>query len=177
MIRQSSSMFIVILIMFSKSGFTATHQEEEEDSIKQQQQQQQQQQQKRWLSFVDEVCMRDVGQTIHNNDDVNVNINDNVTLHCPAVYDGVLCWNATSAGSTITQSCPPIKGLDAAKFVSKTCGIDGTWEGKPGREKKSHGFTDYSVCYTEEALEIYNKYYRKEARPTTTTTTTKQQPV
>lgn len=36
---------------------------------------------------------------------------------CPPVYDGFSCWGPTSAGTTVSMSCPLLKGSDVrSKF-------------------------------------------------------------
>ncbi|KAL5007212.1 hypothetical protein ScPMuIL_016018 [Solemya velum] len=81
-------------------------------------------------------------------------------LYCNVTYDNVLCWPATAAGTTVRLQCPPWAGLDPTRPAYKKCGIDGRWEGQtPGDYSKPMGYTNYTMCYTPDALMLYNKYF------------------
>ncbi|PAV58346.1 hypothetical protein WR25_14732 [Diploscapter pachys] len=79
-------------------------------------------------------------------------------LWCNATWDTVLCWPPIPANTSITLPCPAMKGLDPKKNVTKACAAGGYWLGKPGEPLFSRGpggWTDYSMCFTEELYYIY----------------------
>lgn len=46
------------------------------------------------------------------------------------------------------------------EYAVRKCSSDGRWEGKePGDYSNPRGFTNYTNCYTPEALEIWKKFY------------------
>ena len=73
-------------------------------------------------------------------------------LGCNGVFDGISCWEATPANTTLRLPCPSIRGLfDDSKFLYKHCLDTGFWEGHVKRNSYA-GYTEYKVCLTEETL-------------------------
>ncbi|VDM93173.1 unnamed protein product, partial [Onchocerca ochengi] len=80
------------------------------------------------------------------------------SLWCNATFDSVLCWPATPANSSITVRCPPLKGLDPEKNISKWCHSSGRWMGKvEGDFSRPHGWTNFTMCFTQEVIAMMNK--------------------
>uniref|UniRef100_A0AC34Q6R9 Calcitonin receptor n=1 Tax=Panagrolaimus sp. JU765 TaxID=591449 RepID=A0AC34Q6R9_9BILA len=76
-------------------------------------------------------------------------------LWCNATWDTVLCWPATPANSSITLQCPPLKGLDPTKNITKFCHKSGHWMGKTENDfSRSHGWTNFTMCFTQEVVDI-----------------------
>nr|XP_046274161.1 uncharacterized protein calcr isoform X4 [Scatophagus argus] len=46
---------------------------------------------------------------------------------CGQIWDGLLCWNETPAGTSVTQNCPDHPDLDPAEKVTKYCDELGNW--------------------------------------------------
>ncbi|KAM8883847.1 calcitonin gene-related peptide type 1 receptor [Synchiropus picturatus] len=46
---------------------------------------------------------------------------------CARVWDGLLCWEETSAGSYVTQKCPEQTDTNHTMTVTKYCDYSGTW--------------------------------------------------
>ncbi|XP_069179327.1 PDF receptor isoform X3 [Procambarus clarkii] len=83
---------------------------------------------------------------------------------CNATWDLVLCWPPTPAGESAELPCPPVKGVDPSKYVSKRCDVSGRWEGKsPGDFSLPQGWTNYTVCFTEVMQDIIRELYKKSA--------------
>ncbi|XP_067650189.1 PDF receptor-like isoform X2 [Haliotis asinina] len=81
-------------------------------------------------------------------------------LYCNATWDNVLCWKAAKAGTAVRMNCPPLPGLVPTNFATRKCGPNGRWEGKnPGDYSVPQGYTNYIGCYTQQALEIYKRFY------------------
>ncbi|CAD5216639.1 unnamed protein product [Bursaphelenchus okinawaensis] len=80
---------------------------------------------------------------------------DDGSLWCNATWDTVLCWPATPAGSTITLQCPPLKGLNPAKSITKICHASGHWQGKTVDDfSRPYGWTNFSMCFTQQVEDI-----------------------
>uniref|UniRef100_A0A1I7S9I5 G_PROTEIN_RECEP_F2_4 domain-containing protein n=1 Tax=Bursaphelenchus xylophilus TaxID=6326 RepID=A0A1I7S9I5_BURXY len=80
---------------------------------------------------------------------------DDGSLWCNATWDTVLCWPATPAGSTITLQCPPLKGLNPAKTITKICHSSGHWQGKTADDfSRPYGWTNFSMCFTQQVEDI-----------------------
>ncbi|XP_071108807.1 PDF receptor-like isoform X1 [Haliotis cracherodii] len=81
-------------------------------------------------------------------------------LYCNGTWDKVLCWKAAKAGTAVRMNCPPLPGLVPTNFATRKCGPNGRWEGKiPGDYSVPQGYTNYIDCYTQQALEIYKRFY------------------
>ncbi|XP_033223584.1 PDF receptor [Belonocnema kinseyi] len=83
-------------------------------------------------------------------------------LWCNWVWDSILCWPPTKAGSSTKLRCPLEKGIDLTKFAEKRCGENGLWVSRSGlaTEKDSPiGWTNYTPCYTEETISLFQKIY------------------
>uniref|UniRef100_A0A0R3RIC0 G_PROTEIN_RECEP_F2_4 domain-containing protein n=1 Tax=Elaeophora elaphi TaxID=1147741 RepID=A0A0R3RIC0_9BILA len=79
-------------------------------------------------------------------------------LWCNATFDTVLCWPAIPANSSITVRCPPLKGLDPAKNITKWCHSSGRWMGRAeGDFSRPHGWTNFTMCFTREVVEMMTK--------------------
>ncbi|KAI1721416.1 7 transmembrane receptor (Secretin family) domain-containing protein [Ditylenchus destructor] len=77
---------------------------------------------------------------------------DDGSLWCNATWDTVLCWPATRAN---TRQCPPLKGLDPTKNITKFCHASGRWMGKTENDfSRSHGWTNFTMCFTQEVVHI-----------------------
>ncbi|XP_051245804.1 calcitonin gene-related peptide type 1 receptor isoform X1 [Dicentrarchus labrax] len=46
---------------------------------------------------------------------------------CARIWDGLLCWDDTPAGTSVTQNCPDHPDLDATEKVTKHCDELGNW--------------------------------------------------
>ncbi|XP_069936149.1 PDF receptor-like, partial [Cherax quadricarinatus] len=81
---------------------------------------------------------------------------------CNATWDLVLCWPPTPAGHNVQMPCPPVKGVDPSKFVTKRCDESGRWAGKTsGDFSIPQGWTNYTVCFTEAIQEIIRELYKQ----------------
>ncbi|XP_035807407.2 calcitonin gene-related peptide type 1 receptor [Amphiprion ocellaris] len=63
-------------------------------------------------------------------------------VFCGHMWDGLLCWDETPAGTSVTQNCPDQLDLESAEKVTKYCDISGNWVQigstcKPALEDKS----------------------------------------
>uniref|UniRef100_A0A915CQ80 Uncharacterized protein n=1 Tax=Ditylenchus dipsaci TaxID=166011 RepID=A0A915CQ80_9BILA len=77
------------------------------------------------------------------------------TPWCNATWDTVLCWPATKGNTSITLQCPPLKGLDPTKNITKWCHSSGRWMGKTEDDfSRSHGWTNFTMCFTQEVVHI-----------------------
>uniref|UniRef100_F1L018 Calcitonin receptor-like protein 1 n=1 Tax=Ascaris suum TaxID=6253 RepID=F1L018_ASCSU len=80
------------------------------------------------------------------------------SLWCNATFDTVLCWPATPANTSITLRCPPLKGLDPEKNISKWCHSSGRWMGREdGDFSRPHGWTNFTMCFTQEVIDMMTK--------------------
>uniref|UniRef100_A0A915Q6J1 Calcitonin receptor n=1 Tax=Setaria digitata TaxID=48799 RepID=A0A915Q6J1_9BILA len=80
------------------------------------------------------------------------------SLWCNATFDTVLCWPATPANSSITVRCPPLKGLDPGKNITKWCHNSGRWMGRTESDfSRPHGWTNFTMCFTQEVIDMMNK--------------------
>ncbi|CAK5115646.1 unnamed protein product [Meloidogyne enterolobii] len=74
---------------------------------------------------------------------------------CNATWDTVLCWPATQGGQSVTLQCPPLKGLDPSKTITKYCHSSGNWMGKTENDfSRPHGWTNFTMCFTREVVAI-----------------------
>ncbi|XP_039977702.1 calcitonin gene-related peptide type 1 receptor [Xiphias gladius] len=48
-------------------------------------------------------------------------------MFCGRMWDGLLCWGETKAGTSVTQNCPDYPDLDPAEKVTKYCDELGNW--------------------------------------------------
>lgn len=73
-------------------------------------------------------------------------------LHCPHIFDGWSCWNATPAGHKAHVQCPFfISGFDPTRTAHKTCTEDGTWFRHP---ESNQTWSNYTTCVDMEDLEL-----------------------
>ncbi|VDM95544.1 unnamed protein product [Thelazia callipaeda] len=80
------------------------------------------------------------------------------SLWCNATFDTVLCWPATPANSSITVRCPPLKGLDPEKNITKWCHSSGHWMGRVEDDfSRPHGWTNFTMCFTQEVIDMMTK--------------------
>ncbi|XP_052126472.1 secretin receptor-like isoform X2 [Frankliniella occidentalis] len=64
---------------------------------------------------------------------------------CPMAWDGLVCWNATPAGSTAAQPCPEyIAGFDTQENATRRCLADGTWFVNLTMNRT---WTNYTMCH------------------------------
>ncbi|XP_046741752.1 PDF receptor [Diprion similis] len=95
-------------------------------------------------------------------------------IWCNWAWDSILCWPPTKASTSARHRCPRENGIDTTKFVEKRCGEDGQWEGREGSfagrgspvsggsenvHGESHGWTNYTPCFTPEMLQLIRKLY------------------
>ncbi|XGW13916.1 hypothetical protein V3C99_000306 [Haemonchus contortus] len=79
------------------------------------------------------------------------------SLWCNATYDTVLCWPPTPANTSIVLPCPPLKGLDPTRNITKKCHWTGNWQGRTENDfARDHGWTNFTMCYTDEVIYIMN---------------------
>uniref|UniRef100_A0AC34FN97 Calcitonin receptor n=1 Tax=Panagrolaimus sp. ES5 TaxID=591445 RepID=A0AC34FN97_9BILA len=80
---------------------------------------------------------------------------DDNSSWCNATWDTVLCWPSTRSNTSITLQCPPLKGLDPTKNITKFCHASGRWMGKTEDDfSRSHGWTNFTMCFTQEVVDI-----------------------
>nr|CDP95701.1 BMA-PDFR-1, isoform c [Brugia malayi] len=80
----------------------------------------------------------------------------------PTFPDSMLCWPATPANSSITVRCPPLKGLDPGKNITKWCHSSGRWMGRAeGDFSRPHGWTNFTMCFTREIAQEVARNARK----------------
>uniref|UniRef100_A0A669B2V9 Calcitonin gene-related peptide type 1 receptor n=1 Tax=Oreochromis niloticus TaxID=8128 RepID=A0A669B2V9_ORENI len=48
-------------------------------------------------------------------------------VRCDYMWDGLLCWDETPAGTSVTQNCPHHPQLDPTEKVTKYCDESGNW--------------------------------------------------
>ncbi|XP_070840425.1 calcitonin gene-related peptide type 1 receptor isoform X3 [Chaetodon trifascialis] len=48
-------------------------------------------------------------------------------MFCGRIWDGLLCWDETRAGTSVTQYCPDHPDLDPTEKVTKYCDERGNW--------------------------------------------------
>ncbi|KAL3079030.1 hypothetical protein niasHS_014812 [Heterodera schachtii] len=74
---------------------------------------------------------------------------------CNATWDTVLCWPAIPGGQSVSLRCPPLKGLDTTKSITKFCHPSGQWMGKTEDDfSRPHGWTNFTMCFTQEVVAI-----------------------
>lgn len=80
------------------------------------------------------------------------------SLWCNATFDTVLCWPAAPANTSITVRCPPLKGLDPEKNITKWCHSSGRWMGRTEDDfTRPHGWTNFTMCFTQEVIDMMTK--------------------
>ncbi|XP_071154800.1 secretin receptor-like [Mytilus edulis] len=63
---------------------------------------------------------------------------------CDMVWDNIMCWDATPAGTTAKMKCPHyVEGFSNTEFATKTCTENGTWYVSP---HTNDTWTDYTRC-------------------------------
>ncbi|XP_078321204.1 secretin receptor-like isoform X2 [Crassostrea virginica] len=68
----------------------------------------------------------------------------NDSLYCEPVWDQIMCWEATTAGTMATARCPTyIEGLDTEGYAKRHCTENGTWFIPSGRNVS---WTDFGDC-------------------------------
>ncbi|ESO82489.1 hypothetical protein LOTGIDRAFT_134519, partial [Lottia gigantea] len=81
-------------------------------------------------------------------------------IYCNGTWDTWLCWPPTKGGMKVKLPCPDRPGLIPTNFAHRTCGPMGKWEGRTKNDySMENGYSNYMDCYTEEAKEIYYKYF------------------
>lgn len=82
-------------------------------------------------------CMKVIKSYLYNG-------STNNGLYCEPVWDNVMCWEATAAGTMATQRCPTyIEGLQTDGHAKRHCTENGTWFIPPGRNVS---WTDFGDC-------------------------------
>ncbi|XP_034401358.1 LOW QUALITY PROTEIN: calcitonin gene-related peptide type 1 receptor [Cyclopterus lumpus] len=64
---------------------------------------------------------------------------------CRRMWDGLLCWDETPAGTSVTQNCPDHPDLDPTQKATKYCEADGEWFYHPESKRI---WTNYTLCAT-----------------------------
>ncbi|XP_014663609.1 PREDICTED: parathyroid hormone/parathyroid hormone-related peptide receptor-like isoform X2 [Priapulus caudatus] len=79
-----------------------------------------------------------------------------VELHCPLVFDSLVCWNYTQAGTTAIVPCPAyVVGFDSSGFATRTCEEDGTWYFNTNHNKTWSNYTDCMAKFNiEDSKEV-----------------------
>ncbi|PSN32019.1 hypothetical protein C0J52_18111 [Blattella germanica] len=73
-------------------------------------------------------------------------------LYCPIKFDGLSCWNYTSAGETAYLPCPYfVAGFDPRRFAFRHCMEDGKWFRHP---ESGQSWSNYTTCVDLEDLEF-----------------------
>lgn len=76
---------------------------------------------------------------------------------CEAIFDSVLCWPPTLAGSQIRQRCPDMLGFDTTKFAYKSCLENGVWDAQ-NQEGNVFSLADYTECISNTSELDYDVY-------------------
>ncbi|GLV40041.1 Diuretic hormone 44 receptor 2 [Carabus blaptoides fortunei] len=63
--------------------------------------------------------------------------------YCPAIWDELLCWPATEAGTERQLPCPEYYGFKSETYATKKCTENGTWY---FNEQYNKTWTNYSEC-------------------------------
>ncbi|XP_048754612.1 secretin receptor-like isoform X3 [Ostrea edulis] len=67
-----------------------------------------------------------------------------IGLYCEPIWDQIMCWEATMAGSIAHKRCPTyIEGLQTDGYAKRQCTENGTWYIPPGRNAS---WTDFGDC-------------------------------
>ncbi|XP_056006960.1 parathyroid hormone/parathyroid hormone-related peptide receptor-like isoform X3 [Ostrea edulis] len=67
---------------------------------------------------------------------------------CPPVFDNIMCWNATSPGTTATQPCPNyVHRFLVDGFARRTCTSNGSWYINPNTNSS---WTDFVECVPDD---------------------------
>ncbi|XP_060580807.1 secretin receptor-like [Ruditapes philippinarum] len=68
-------------------------------------------------------------------------------LYCKATWDGAMCWDFTSAGSTAIQLCAKyIRSFNPTEYATRECLPDGTWKPNFVETNNTIGWTNYTNC-------------------------------
>ncbi|CAJ1083916.1 calcitonin gene-related peptide type 1 receptor [Xyrichtys novacula] len=86
---------------------------------------------------------------------------------CGRLWDGLLCWDETQAGTSVTQSCPHRPDLDPNEKVTKYCDEWGNWVGTEA------GSTCQPASRSKKEKEVPLYLRDSEGEPTTEATTKK----
>ncbi|CAD7088171.1 unnamed protein product [Hermetia illucens] len=105
-------------------------------------------------------CLRQ-NETVHNMT-LNESQENADERFCPVIFDALLCWPRTPAGTVVKQHCPDfVEGYNKNFFAHKTCLPDGTWY----RHPETHiPWTNYTRCVDMQDLEfrqVVNELYVK----------------
>ncbi|XP_062591535.1 secretin receptor-like isoform X1 [Saccostrea cucullata] len=74
-------------------------------------------------------------------------------LYCEPIWDQIMCWEATRAGTVARKNCPAyIEGLNTDGFARRHCTENGTWYIPPGR---NISWTDFGDCVSN-SQQIYS---------------------
>ncbi|XP_048769252.1 secretin receptor-like [Ostrea edulis] len=65
-------------------------------------------------------------------------------LHCPFVFDNIMCWPETEAGTVLEQACPDyINNFDIRGKARRECLPNGEWYVNP---RTNRTWTDFNEC-------------------------------
>ncbi|XP_076463790.1 glucagon-like peptide 1 receptor [Babylonia areolata] len=72
-------------------------------------------------------------------------------VYCDAVFDSIMCWPYSPAGTVARKPCPAIIfNFNTAEYATRICQEDGTWGPPPPDANRSNipvkGWTNYSAC-------------------------------
>ncbi|XP_069110738.1 secretin receptor-like isoform X1 [Argopecten irradians] len=66
------------------------------------------------------------------------------SLKCPRIWDNIMCWAPTDAGTVASQPCPKyIAKFNYLQNATRMCMPDGTWFMKPGTNTT---WSNYTAC-------------------------------
>lgn len=76
-------------------------------------------------------------------------------VYCDALFDDILCWPYTPAGTVATKSCPAlIFNFNTAEFATRICQEDGSWGPPPPDANRTNttaalakGWTNFTACH------------------------------
>uniref|UniRef100_A0A8C3G228 G-protein coupled receptors family 2 profile 1 domain-containing protein n=1 Tax=Cyclopterus lumpus TaxID=8103 RepID=A0A8C3G228_CYCLU len=75
---------------------------------------------------------------------------------CRRMWDGLLCWDETPAGTSVTQNCPDHPDLDPTQKATKYCEADGEWFYHPESKRI---WTNYTLCATTHEKRLRVMYF------------------
>ncbi|KAL8620333.1 hypothetical protein ACOMHN_043853 [Nucella lapillus] len=78
---------------------------------------------------------------------------DHSCVYCDALFDDILCWPYTPAGTVASKSCPAIIfNFNTAEYATRICEEDGSWGPPPADANRSNtttvlGWTNFTACH------------------------------
>lgn len=97
----------------------------------------------KWLKSKEEACLAGISS--------NASAATGFGLLCPQVWDGIMCWPPTPAGSVHEQPCAEyFAGFDHQANASKLCLSRGEWF----RDQSNTTWTNYSLCFSDPTITV-----------------------